>query len=224
MKKVLYVVLGLGIVYLVLCMFGPSTIKVERSVDIKASKEVVMSKLLDSKFFHDEWSPWTELDPKMKTTYSGEEGKVGFSYAWESENENVGKGSMTIDKITSDSIIETLRFEGMGESTVYTFVKNAGENTTVVWGMRFDVGFFGRAPMLFMNMDKMLGQDYEKGLAKLKPAIEKLASTAPTANYEVKEVNWEARTYLGKKGTFKFPELAGFFGQTYSKLAGFFNY
>lgn len=189
MKKVLYVIIGLVAIYLILCLFGPSSIKVERSVDINAPKELVQKQLSDFKFFHDAWSPWTEKDPAMKTTYTGEAGQPGSTYAWESDKSDVGKGSMTYNKTVNDSILQTLRFEGMGDTRVYFITTSENTITHVTWGMVFDIGFFGRGPMLFMNMDKQIGPDYEKGLAKLKPALEQMTqSTAPSASYEVKEL------------------------------------
>lgn len=72
MKKILYAIIGISALYLILCFFGPSKIKVERSIDIKTSSvEDLQHRLADLKFFHDKWSPWTRRDPSMKTTYTG---------------------------------------------------------------------------------------------------------------------------------------------------------
>lgn len=95
MKKILYVLLGLVALYFILCIVGPAHVKVERSININASADLIKTKLGDYKFFHESWSPWTEKDPGMKTTYTGEAGKEGHSIAWESDKKDVGKGSMT---------------------------------------------------------------------------------------------------------------------------------
>ena len=107
MKKVLYVIGGLIAIYLILCLFGPSTVKVERSIDINAPKELVQKQLSDLKFFHDAWSPWSERDSAMKTTYTGEPGQPGSTYAWESDKDDVGKGSMTYEKTINDSVLQS---------------------------------------------------------------------------------------------------------------------
>ena len=219
MKKVLYVILGLIAIYLILCLFGPSSVTVERSVDINAPKELVQKQLADLKFFHDAWSPWTERDPGMKTSYTGEPGQPGSTYSWESDKDSVGKGSMTYEKTVNDSILQSLYFDGMGVTPVYFTTKSEGNVTHVTWGMTFEIGFFGRGPMLFMNMDKMIGPDYEKGLAKLKPILEQMSAAPVTQTYEIKELQWEAKTFYGKKEKLSFDKMADFFAENYPKLA-----
>lgn len=223
MKKVAYVIIALIGLYLVLCLFGPSTIKVERAIDIKTgSVDDMQHKLADLKFFHDEWSPWTRRDPNMKTSYAGVCCEPGSSYSWESEKDSVGKGIMTFNKFTGDSVLMTLNFDNTGDTKVYYVTKKNNELVNVTWGMIFDINFFGRAPMLFMNMDKMIGPDYEAGLAKLKQVIESTPVESSDAAYKIQEINWEPQTYIGKKGTFKFMELPKFFGENYPKLAEYF--
>ncbi len=216
MKKVLYVIVGLFLVYILLCLFGPASVKVERSIEINAPKELVLEKLADLKFFHDKWSPWTEKDTAAKNTYTGEMGQPGSTYAWESEKDDVGKGMMIYDRTINDSVQQTLRFDGMGDSKVYYVVETSNNLTKVTWGMTFDVGFFGRGFMLFMNFEKQMAPDYEKGLNSMKQVMEALASE--TSNYDVKEIQWEAKTFYGIKQTLTFDKLAGFFGESYGKL------
>ena len=78
MKKILYVLLGLIAVYLILCLIGPSSVRVERSISIHAQADVIKSKIVDLKFFHETWSPWTEKDPQMKgsSTCSSSSGDI----------------------------------------------------------------------------------------------------------------------------------------------------
>lgn len=218
MKKVLYVILGLIIIYLILCLLGPSSVKVERSVDINAPKELVQKQLADLKFFHDQWSPWTERDPNMKTSYTGEQGQPGSTYSWESDKDSVGKGSMTYEKTVNDSILQSLNFDGMGVTPVYFTAKSEGDVTHVTWGMTFDIGFFGRGAMLFMSMDKMIGPDYEKGLAKLKPILEQMAAVPVEKSYEIKQLQWEAKTFYGKKDKLAFDKMGAFFAENFPKL------
>lgn len=219
MKKILYVIIGISALYLILCFFGPSTIKVERSIDIKTSSvEDLQHKLADLKFFHDKWSPWTRKDPNMKKTYSGICCEPGSSYSWESENDSVGKGNITFNKFSADTVLFTFTFDGMSASKMYYITKaNNSETLNVVWGMMFDIGFFGRAPMLFMSFDKMIGPDYETGLANLKKEIESMP-VATTNNYEVKELNWEAKTFYGARKKISLEKIPEYSGQTYASI------
>src|SRR4051812_23903933 len=102
MKKVLYVIAAIAGIYLVCCIIGPSSIKVERSATIEGSVDVIMSQISDYNVFN-AWSPWAEKDPNMKMTVEGTPGTVGHKYAWEG-NKNVGKGTMTIKKIDAEAM------------------------------------------------------------------------------------------------------------------------
>lgn len=218
MKKILYVVLTLLVVYLVLALFGPKEIKVERSISINKPSTLVTTKLADFKYFHDEWSPWSEKDPNMKTTYTGNPGEVGHFYSWEG-NKEVGKGEMEIKAFNGDSLLQRLSFEGMGDSKAYFIVKDKSPVTDVTWGMIFEIGFFGRPMMLFMNMDKMIGADYEKGLTTLKTKLEAIKEEMAASNHEVKEIQWDERTFYGTKKTkMDGNELGAFFGDNWPKM------
>jgi effector-binding domain-containing protein len=219
MKKILYVIIGICALYLILCFFGPSKIKVERSIDIKTtSVEDLQHQLADLKFFHDTWSPWTRRDPNMKTSYTGECCEPGSSYIWDSEVDSVGKGIMTFNKFTPDSVLLTLNFDGMGDNELYFITKPLNtEQVNVTWGVVFDIDFFGRAPMMFINMDKAIGPDYERGLANLKKEVESIPAQAK-ANFEVKELDWDAKTFYGVKDKLSFEKLPAFFGTSYAKI------
>ncbi len=215
MKKVLYVIIGLVVGYFVLCLFGPKEIKVERSIVVNADPAVVKNQLGDLKFFQEKWSPWSEKDPNMKVSYMGEMGKAGSGYSW-SGNKEVGTGTMVVVSTEGDSVIQKLSFDGMGDSRTFYAVKPENNSAKITWGISFDVGFMGRAMMLFMNMDKMMGADFEKGLNKFKTAVESMP--APTAQYDIKELNWEEKTFIGKRGTFSFEKLSPFFAENYPKI------
>jgi hypothetical protein len=223
MKKVLYVILALVVVYLVLCIAGPSSVTVQRSVSMNASVDAVKSQVSDYNLFA-KWSPWQEKDPTMKSTVEGEAGKPGHKYSWEG-NKDVGKGTMEISSISADTLAEKLNFDGKGISDVYFIFKAEGAATNVTWSMTMKVPFFGRGMMMFFKgkMDKMLGGDFEKGLEKLKGVAE-TASTASTsaANYEIKEMDWtEERTYFGTKtNNLTMEKISPFFAENFPKIWG----
>lgn len=218
MKKILYVLIGLVAIYVILCLVGPSIIRVERSIDINASADVIRPKMADLKFFHETWSPWTEKDPSMKVTFSGEAGQEGSSMAWESDVKEVGKGSMTYNYTHGDTIVQTLFFEGQGDAQVYHIVTSTGAaSSKVSWIMQNKVPFAFRFMMVFMNMDKMVGPDFEKGLQKFKTVMESMPAES-AVHFDVKEMEWDAKTFYGKKETLSFDKLAAFFGSSYGKI------
>lgn len=222
MKKVLYVIAAIAALYLVCCVIGPSSIKVERSASIKASADVIKSKISDYNVFNT-WSPWAEKDPAMKMTVEGTPGTVGHKYSWEG-NKDVGKGTMTIKKIDADAMVEELNFDGKGVSDVTFTLKADPAGTNVNWAMDMNIPFFGRGMMMFMKgkMDKMLGGDFEKGLAKLKTVSEAAATAAaPIANYEVKEITWEEAEFVGtKSANLNMEKMSAFFAENFPKLFG----
>lgn len=223
MKKLLYVIVGLFVIYLILCLVGPGDVKIERSASVNAPADVIKTRLTDLRLFHDAWSPWTEKDPGMKTTYTGEMGQPGSSMSWESDKKDVGKGTMTYVNTVGDSVLENLHFDGMGDAKVYFTVTPDGSANKVTWGMQNHIGFMMRGMMLFMNMDKMVGGDFEKGLTRLKPLMESGAAASAAATYEVKETSWEERDYIGKKEKLGFDRLAMFFGENLPKAFEYAN-
>jgi hypothetical protein len=171
MKKIFYAILFLIALYFVLAFFGPRRVHAERSVSINAPASLLRQRLSDFHYFHNNWSPWTEKDPNMKTTFTGHAGQPGHQYAW-SGNKEVGEGSMELQGYSGDSIIEKLTFVDQGDAKSYFIIKDKGQSTDVSWGLQFDVGFMWRTPMLFFDMGSMIGEDYEKGLKRLKQSIE----------------------------------------------------
>jgi effector-binding domain-containing protein/carbon monoxide dehydrogenase subunit G len=218
MKKILYVIIGLLVIYLVLCLAGPSVIKVQRSENINASADAIKSQLTDYNVFTS-WSPWAEKDTAMKIIITGVAGNVGHKYAWEG-NKEVGKGTMELTKISADTVAEKLDFNGKGVSDVYFIFKPDGATTNVTWAMDMNIGFMGRGMMLFFKgkMDKMLGGDFEKGLTKLKQMMEAAPAVKTYRGYEIKEVTWPERNYYGKKATLGFDKLSGFFAENFPKI------
>ena len=120
------------------------------------------------------WSPWEDLDPDLRRTYSGPDRGVGAHYAWQG-NRKAGQGSMEITGSTPERIDLHLVFlkPFAATNTVWFDLTPADGGTAVEWGMRGEQkglwGFVGR----FLNMDKLVGKDFEKGLARLKVAAER---------------------------------------------------
>ncbi|MBA3665404.1 MAG: hypothetical protein H0W61_14505 [Bacteroidetes bacterium] len=125
---------------------------------------------------------------------------------------------MKVIAINGDTVKEALDFAGRGSAIVNLIAEDKGATTLAKWQMIMEIGFLHRAPMLFMNMDKMMGPDFEKGLANLKTALESAPNETPaTATYEVKELEWPETTYLGSKTeAVEFANIPTFLGSHFS--------
>ena len=179
-KKIL---LGALVVIVLVCVIGcvvvamqPSHYTVERSATINAPASVVFAQVND---FHkwEAWSPWAKIDPNMKTTYSGSAAGPGAVYSWVG-NSDVGEGRMTItDSVPSTSIkikLEFIKPFAATNATDFMFATQ-GNQTNVRWIMSGEKNFLMKGFTLFMNMDKMVGDDFEKGLAQMKTVAEAAA-------------------------------------------------
>jgi Polyketide cyclase / dehydrase and lipid transport len=181
LKKIL---IGLGVVFALLLLaisLQPATFHVERSISMSAPPEAAFAQVND---FHAwrAWSPWEKLDPAMKRTFDGAPAGVGAKYAWVG-NKDVGEGRMTIEESSPGKIAIKLEFLKPFEATntaTFTFSKTPEGNKTT-WAMDGNNNFFSKAMSLVMDMDKMIGPDFERGLAGIKTAAEAAAKAAPTA-------------------------------------------
>lgn len=160
-------------VFVVVVMVQPAEFRVSRSETINASTEEVFTHVNDLRSW-EAWSPWAKLDPEMKTTYEGSDSGEGAVYSWDG-NSDVGAGRMTITESRPSEYIEfQLEFLRPFEATntaEFTFAEKDGA-TEVTWSMDGNNNFIGKAFALFVDMDQMLGKDFEGGLANLKATVE----------------------------------------------------
>jgi hypothetical protein len=149
----------------------PGTLRVERSTTIAAPPERILPLLQDFRRWM-EWSPWEKLDPDMKRTYGGEPTGIGATYAW--EGRKAGAGRMKITQATPFRVTFDLHFEkpfrasNIGEFTL----QSAGGATAVTWSMDGPRPFVSKLMGVFVNMDRLIGKDFEAGLASLKSIAE----------------------------------------------------
>lgn len=175
LKKILFIILVLIAIPLVVALFLPKDYSVEREIIINKPKQEVFEyvKYLKNQ---DNYSKWASMDPNMKKTYSGTDGTVGFVSAWESENDDVGSGEQEIIKIQEGERIDfELRFKEPFESTSPAFMitESVTENKTkVTWGFSGHMNYPMNIMMLFMDFEKMIGDDLESGLSNLKSEME----------------------------------------------------
>jgi uncharacterized protein YndB with AHSA1/START domain len=182
LKKLSIAVLVLVAVFALVVATRPSHFHVERSARIAAPPEVVFAWIND---FHRwrSWSPWEKLDPGMKREYSGPAEGKGAAYDW-SGNDDVGVGSMRItDSQPPSRVAIALEFKEPWQATNTTLFSVAPEadGSTVTWGMDGENDFVFKAVGLFMNVDEMVGKDFEAGLLNLKLVAETDASRKNTS-------------------------------------------
>ena len=159
---------------LVLAATKPKTLRVQRAIGIKARAEEIFPLISD---FHQwlKWSPYEEKDPAMKRTYGGADSGTGAIYAWDGEK-NVGSGRMEILEAAAPSkiVIKLDFFKPFeGHNTAEFTMLPQGDGTHVTWVMHGPANFMSRLIQVFMNLDRMIGRDFEAGLAKLKTITEK---------------------------------------------------
>ena len=167
------VALGI-VVVLVLAAMKPDQFRVQRSAAIKAPPEKIFPLINDFKAWT-AWSPYEQKDPDMQRTYSTLTSGKGASYAWDG-NGNVGAGNMLITDAPEPSMVAldlNMTRPMTAHNTVEFTLVPAGDSTTVTWMMRGEAPYFAKIIHVFFNMDKMVGGDFEAGLAKLKNAAEK---------------------------------------------------
>jgi uncharacterized protein YndB with AHSA1/START domain len=151
----------------------PGVFRVERSATIDAPSERIFPLIND---FHEweKWSPYERLDPTMKRTFSGSSLGKGAIYGWEG-NGKAGAGRMEIEDSAAPSKVSikldfTRPFRASNH-VAFTLLQE-GNSTDVTWAMEGSSPFMAKLMGLFINMDRMIGKDFERGLANLKAVTE----------------------------------------------------
>ena len=149
-----------------------SHFEIARSVTVQAEPARIHG-LVDDFHQWTAWSPWEDLDPAMRRSYSGPDAGVGARYEW-SGNRKAGRGSMEITSSTPGTIGLRLAFLKPFKATndvEFTLVP-AGTATEVTWRMKGEQTGLAAVFARFVPMDKLVGKDFEKGLARLKAVAE----------------------------------------------------
>lgn len=173
-RKILFCLVILIAALVVIVAMQPADFRITRSAVMAAPPAAVFAQLND---FHNwqAWSPWAKLDPSAKNTFSGPSAGTGAGFAW-SGNSEVGEGKMTITESRPDELIlinlEFLKPFEAASTTEFTFRPEGGQ-TVVTWTMSGKNNFVGKAMSLLMNCDKMVGGQFEQGLANMKSLVEK---------------------------------------------------
>jgi len=182
-KKLL---IAFGVLVVLVAVFGvivalqPADYRIVHLASIAAPPATVFAQVND---FHkwDAWSPWAKFDPAAKNTFDGAPSGTAAGFAW-AGNDKVGQGRMTITESRPNDLIRIkLDFIKPFESTCITefSFKPSGDQTEVAWSMSGSRSFIEKAFCLFVNMDKMVGGEFEKGLAQMKAVAEAEAKQEP---------------------------------------------
>lgn len=171
---VVIIVLVVAAGILIYAATRPDAFRVQRSAAIKAPPEKIYALIADLHAWG-AWSPYEKKDPAMKRTFSGAASGKGAVYEWDG-NKNVGTGRMEIIEASAPSKVaiklDFLKpFEGH-HTAEFTMVSSA-DGTTVTWAMYGSSPFMMKVMGTFMNMDRMIGDDFAVGLANLKAVAEK---------------------------------------------------
>lgn len=176
LKAILLTLVALVALVLIVALFVEKDYTIEREIVINKPKQEIFNYI---KFIknQDNFSKWNRLDPKMKKSYKGTDGQVGFVYSWDSTNENVGKGEQEIANIVEGEKVEMkLRFKVPYESESEAYLSTESVNSTstkVKWGFKGTSPYPFNIMGLFFDFENMIGDDLATGLSNLKVVLEK---------------------------------------------------
>ena len=177
LKTIAYIAAGFVVVVagiLVYAATRPDSFRVQRSASIKAPPEKIFAMINDLRGWST-WSPYEKKDPDMKRTFGGASSGKGAVYAWDGNNQ-VGKGRMEVIEATPPSKV-TIKLDFIkpfeGHNTAEFTMQPKGDSTVVTWAMYGPSAVMTKLIGIFMNMDTMIGNDFEVGLANLKAVAEK---------------------------------------------------
>jgi uncharacterized protein YndB with AHSA1/START domain len=175
LKAIVWILAALVVIFVGGGYLLPDEVNLQRQTVINAPPEKVFALVGGYKRFN-EWSPWAELDPTTVYTFEGPEAGVGAKMSWASNDPNVGAGSQTItEHVANSHVAVDLDFGAMGKSQAYWDLQPEGTGTLATWGFKMKLdGLMDR--WFGLLMDRFIGPDYDKGLAKLKALAEKEAA------------------------------------------------
>lgn len=174
MLKIVSLIIVVSLVVLAIVINQrPSDMRITRSINIAAQPEVIFPHVNEFKKW-EAWSPYAKLDPNMQTTYEGPATGEGSIYRWNGNND-VGEGQTKIvSSKPNESIGVELKFERpfKGTNDVEFTFKPEGNHTVVTWTMAGKTNFVSKAMGLVIDMDKMMGGQFDEGLSSLKKVVE----------------------------------------------------
>jgi uncharacterized protein YndB with AHSA1/START domain len=172
--------MGLAVIIAILLIViatRPAEFHYSRSATIAAPPAAVFEQVNDLHKFQT-WNPWAEIDPNATGTFSGPPSGVGSAFSWAGNNE-IGEGTMTLIESRPGELVRfrmDFRKPMAGTSTAEFTFKPDGDKTKVTWSMFGPNNFMGKAMSLFINCEKMVGDQFSQGLESLKRQVEATAN------------------------------------------------
>lgn len=173
LTSIITLIVGVIVITLIVAATKPSNFRTARSITINAEPSTIFPLITDFRTWT-KWSPYEKLDPNMKKSYSGAENGKGAIYEW--QGTKAGSGRMEIVEVNSPSSVKIqldftkpMKAHNMAEFTL----EPAGDSTTVTWAMTGSRPYMIKVISIFVNMDNLVGKDFESGLANMKAAVEK---------------------------------------------------
>ncbi|HEV8701591.1 MAG TPA: SRPBCC family protein [Candidatus Polarisedimenticolia bacterium] len=222
LKKLLIVLVVLAAVLGGIGLLLPRRVHAERSAVIDAPRATVFV-LLNGYASFNKWSPWFELDPQAKYTYDGPATGVGAKMSWAGDPKKAGSGSQEIVESRPYELVRTrLDFGSEGKADAQFTLTPEGTGTRVTWGFETDLGMNPVSRYFGLMIDRMVGSDFEKGLAGLK----KLAESLPKADFstleiETVEVAPVTVAYVSTSSTWDDKAIAAANGSAYAQIGRF---
>jgi len=173
---ILITVAALVVVVIIAVALRPTDFRYTRSTTVNAPAAIVFDQVNNLRHW-EAWSPWAKLDPTMKETYEGPPAGVGAKHHWVG-NKKVGEGRMTITQSKPNELVvillQFIKPFAATNTTEFVFAPQAGQ-TLVTWSMFGKNNFMAKAFGMFVNIEKMIGKDFDKGLAAMKQVAESKA-------------------------------------------------
>lgn len=218
LKKILSVIVILVLAFFIIAWFLPQKIVITRQITVDTPARVVFSQVNDLHSWQ-KWAVWNQIDPNMKITYTHLGIGEGSGYEWESDNKQVGKGSMFVENSTPyDSILIKLSFDGQGDAESPFYFKGNDNKTSVSWSFKTDLGNNPLLRWMGLLFDSMIGPDLEKGLENLKVVAETIwQEKQPLVSLQtLPEIN-----YISMRSTISFNRISEEMARMYGDLSVF---
>lgn len=223
MKTIKNILIGLVVivvVMLVVAFFLPREVHVERSGSINAPAKVVFNQVNNLRVW-EKWAVWNQLDPRMDIQFENTGIGKNASYTWSSENPDAGQGKLTItESVPYDSIATELNFMEQGPAMGYFLFDEKDGVTKITWALDTDLGWNPIARWMGLMFDRMLGPDFEEGIANLKVVSE----TIVQENRPVVEiVRLPEFNYVSLRQELEMEDISDQMGIMYGQLMDFMN-